>query len=112
MPLLRPSPLALALTLLATPLIAQGQSPAHPDSTGRPFTVAPLIVTATRSPMALARVPQAVNLIDSAALRERPNGSPIEMMADLPGLDITGVGPNQERPVIRGERGQRILLLE
>jgi len=102
----------LALTLVGAPLTAQTQSPARTDSLGKPFTVAPLIVTATRSPVSLARVPQAVTLIDSAALRERPNSSPIQLMGDLPGLDLTGVGPNQERPVIRGERGQRILLLE
>jgi iron complex outermembrane receptor protein len=112
MPLLRPSAIPLALTLFAAPLVAQGQFPARTDSTGKPFTVAPLIVTATRSPVTLARVPQAVNLIEGAALRERPNSSPIELMGELPGLDLTGVGPNQERPVIRGEGGQRILLLQ
>jgi hemoglobin/transferrin/lactoferrin receptor protein len=37
-------------------------------------------------------------------------------VADLinlhPGMDITGIAPNQTRPIIRGLRGQRILLLE
>ncbi|HVX87422.1 MAG TPA: TonB-dependent receptor, partial [Gemmatimonadales bacterium] len=51
-------------------------------------------------------------VIDSAMLADRPNTSPIQLMGDLPGVDLTGVGPNQVRPVIRGERGQRILLLE
>ncbi len=113
MSLHRSSRALLALTLLiGAPLTAQNQRPARTDSTGKPFTVTPLIVTATRSPVTLARVPQAVTLIDSASLRERPNSSPIQLMGDLPGLDLTGVGPNQERPVIRGQRGQRILLLE
>lgn len=113
MSLLRASRALLALTfLIGAPLTAQTQRPARTDSTGKPFTVAPLIVTATHSPLSLARVPQAVTLIDSASLRERPNSSPIQLMGDLPGLDLTGVGPNQERPVIRGVRGQRILLLE
>ena len=112
MPLSRSSCTLLTLALFGAPLAAQTQRPARTDSTGKPYTVAPLIVTATRSPVTLARVPQAVTLIDSASLRERPNASPIQLMGDLPGLDFTGVGPNQERPVIRGERGQRILLLE
>ncbi|HVX87396.1 MAG TPA: hypothetical protein VG940_00605, partial [Gemmatimonadales bacterium] len=97
----------LAAALLAAPLSAQSQLPARTDSAGRAFRVAPLVVTATRSPLALTRVPQAVEVIDSAMLADRPNTSPIQLMGDLPGVDLTGVGPNQVRPVIRGERGQR-----
>lgn len=108
----RSAQLLLGAALLGAPLAAQNQPIVRTDSAGRPFTVQPLIVTATRSPLTLARVPQAVNLIDSTDLRARPNTSPIQMLGDLPGVDFTGVGPNQERPVIRGERGQRILLLE
>lgn len=96
--------------LFASPLAAQ--TPVRTDSTGKAFRVAPIVVTATREPLALPRVPAAVDLIDSAALRERPVSSPVELFAGLAGLDLTGVGPNQVRPVIRGERGQRILLLE
>ena len=104
--------LAFAALLVAAPLTAQSPRPARTDSAGRPFNVAPLVVTATRSPLTLTRVPQAVEVIDSAMLSARPNASPIQLLGDLPGVDLTGVGPNQQRPVIRGERGQRILLLE
>ena len=30
----------------------------------------------------------------------------------MPGVDVNGVGTNQPRPFIRGQRGQRVLLLE
>lgn len=39
------------------------------------------------------------------------NGS-AELLREYPGVDITGSGANQGRPIIRGQRGQRILLLE
>jgi outer membrane receptor protein involved in Fe transport len=35
----------------------------------------------------------------------------VALFRELPGLDVTGVGPNQARPVIRGQVGQRVLLL-
>ncbi|HEX7919216.1 MAG TPA: TonB-dependent receptor, partial [Gemmatimonadales bacterium] len=103
---------SLTVALIATPLSAQSQLPARTDSAGRAFRVAPLITTATRSPLSLTRVPQAVDVIDSSMLNDRPNTSPIQLLGDMPGVDLTGVGANQVRPVIRGERGQRILLLE
>ena len=109
MPTLRTTQILSALALFPAALVAQGR--VHTDSTGRPIQVAPIVVTATRSPLLLDRVPQAVTLIDSTMLRSRPNASPVRFLADLPGVDLTGVGPNQERPVIRGQVGQRILLL-
>ena len=108
------STLRRTLILSAFALLPAGlaaQAPVHTDSTGRPILLAPIVVTATRSPLQLDRVPQPVDLIDSVMLRSRPNSSPVRFLADLPGVDLTGVGPNQERPVIRGEVGQRILLL-
>ena len=109
MPTLRRTLILSALALL--PVAVSAQAPVHTDSAGRPIEVAPLVVTATRTPLRLERVPQAVNLIDSVTLRSQVNASPIRFLGDLPGVDLTGVGPNQERPVIRGEVGQRILLL-
>jgi hemoglobin/transferrin/lactoferrin receptor protein len=40
-----------------------------------------------------------------------PN-SPADLFRTVVGLDVNGVGTNQVRPSIRGQRGQRILLLE
>jgi hemoglobin/transferrin/lactoferrin receptor protein len=82
------------------------------DSTARPAHLPTVTVTATRSetPVFQATVP--VLVVDSAAIRaETPNGI-ADLFRNLPGVDITGVGPNQGRLVIRGQRGQRILLAE
>ncbi len=105
------------LTFCTTALPALAQS----DATGAapkdsvpksPTPLAAVTVTATRTSTETFSVPQAVSVIDSATARERLAGSPIELFRQLPGLDVTGVGTNQARPQIRGQRGQRILLLE
>lgn len=114
--LLRTSPLVATVTLcFAVPALAQsGASGAAPrDSAERsPTPLAAITVTATRTSTETFSVPQPVSVIDSAASRERLAGTPIELFRHLPGLDVTGVGTNQARPQIRGQRGQRILLME
>lgn len=84
---------------------------ARTDSLVR-YILNPLNVTATRSLRRVFETAAPVSVVDSQTIRdERPN-SAAEAIDDLPGIDINGVGPNQQRPTIRGQRGQRILLLE
>jgi outer membrane receptor protein involved in Fe transport len=71
-----------------------------------------MVVSATRSPRRLLDVASAASVLSSRDLNRRPHGSVISLLTELPGVDLTGVGPNQLRPVIRGFGGQRILLLE
>ncbi|MBL8986208.1 MAG: TonB-dependent receptor [Gemmatimonadetes bacterium] len=82
------------------------------DSTTKVAKLAPITVTATRSATPVFRTSVPVLVVDSAAVREEsPNGVG-DLFRNLPGVDVTGVGPNQGRLVIRGQRGQRILLAE
>lgn len=72
----------------------------------------PITVTATRQPRPVFMTANPVLVIDSGVVRrEAPNGVS-DLFRNLPGVDVTGVGPNQTRLVIRGQRGQRILLAE
>jgi hemoglobin/transferrin/lactoferrin receptor protein len=116
---LRGSLLATAAFILASSLaagvaIAQAPTPeTRRDSSAQAATpLAAVTITATRTSTATFSVPQPVNVISMSAARERHLNSPVDMFRMLPGLDVTGVGPNQSRPQIRGQRGQRILLLE
>lgn len=43
---------------------------------------------------------------------ERSPDNAADLLRDQPGVDVNGVGPNQARPVIRGQRGLRVLFLE
>jgi outer membrane receptor protein involved in Fe transport len=69
-------------------------------------------VTATRERKEEFNTPMAVTVLDEVALQERRPNNAAELFTGIPGLDVDGVGTNQQRPVIRGISGQRVLLLE
>ena len=106
---------AFATTLeIISAVVAVGQADSarrHSDST-RVTKLAPVTVTATRTATPVFRTATPVLVIDSQVVRhEVPNGIS-DLFRNLPGVDVTGVGPSQGRLIIRGQRGQRILLAE
>jgi outer membrane receptor protein involved in Fe transport len=107
----------LAGLLLMTPasrLIAQDapqEEPAASD-TLKPVILKPLAVTATRAPRDIYVTAAPISVLDTLVLHEQTPNTAADVLKNLPGLDINGVGTNQTRPSIRGQRGQRILLLE
>ena len=109
--------LALTLFVLSTfaavPAAAQtGGAAGSQESDTLVFLVDPIVVTATRGPRAVSRIPQPVSVVGRQDLVRRIPNTVTDLFRALPGLDVTGVGINQGRPQIRGQRGQRILLLE
>ncbi len=76
------------------------------------FRVDPIVVTATRGAREASRIPQPVSVVQQRELVRKIPNTVTDLFRTLPGLDVTGVGVNQGRPQIRGQRGQRILLLE
>lgn len=76
------------------------------------YRLDPIEVTATRTSRAVFRTPAAVSVVGQRLLETTPATGISEALKTLPGLDVTGVGMQQQRPVIRGLRGQRILLLQ
>ncbi len=103
--------------LIAAPLSAQ-QPPAaaQQDTTARnlenPVRLTPVAVTATRSEKDVFLTPTPVGVMDAQDLLELQPNTAADVFTRLPGLDVTGVGANQVRPSIRGQRGQRILLIQ
>ena len=94
--------------LAAVPTTALAQQ----DTTKAPIELEPITVTATRTPQQVFQTANPVFVIDTARIRRQTPNTAADLFRFLPGLDISGVGPNQTRPIIRGQRGQRILLLE
>jgi len=125
------APFAVALFCSAVQLLAPQDLPAAvgdlapqvipqevPDSTRadtlklKPIILDPINVTATREEKGVFETAAPVSVVDTLAVREQKPNNAADLIRDLPGIDINGVGANQERPTIRGQRGQRILLLE
>jgi outer membrane receptor protein involved in Fe transport len=69
-------------------------------------------VTATRTKKDTLDIPKAVSVVDRKKIQEKAPNNVTELLTELPGVDMNGVGANQSRPIIRGYRGQRILLME
>ncbi len=108
--------LCVALAALTPPLTAQsGPRPANDSLTARDtvvYAINPLLVTATRGPRSVSETPRPVSVLGRVEVREQAPNTVSDLFRRLPGLDVTGVGVNQARPSIRGQRGQRILLLQ
>ncbi len=100
-----------ALVLFASQPPAQTPAVSKRDTT-KAIPIQEVSVTATRSPKPVFRTANPVLVMDSSRIRRSLTNGVADLFRDSPGLDLTGTGPNQGRPVIRGQRGQRILLLE
>ncbi len=103
------APPALALLLAASPLVAQDTTAQTPE---KPVRVPGITITATRTAKDVFLTPTPVAILSKLMLTEQAPNSVADAFTTLPGLDVAGVGGNQSRPTVRGQRGQRVLLLE
>lgn len=69
-------------------------------------------VTATSTPQDVFDVPNPVSVINRLEIERKMPETATDLLRTLPGVDVNGVGPQQPRPIIRGQRGQRILVME
>ncbi len=104
---------SVALIGLMLPLpsasVAQNPDERQPQDT---VVLGPITVTATRTAKDVFVTPTPVSVLDRLKIIERVPNNATDLFRDLAGLDVAGVGVSQSRPIIRGQRGQRILLLE
>jgi outer membrane receptor protein involved in Fe transport len=104
--------LALFTLMVPASLLAQSRPNTGPDPDSLVFRVNPLVVTATRSAREVSAIPQPVSVVQKRDLVQQVPNTVTDLFRSLPGVDVIGVGVNQGRPQIRGQRGTRILLLE
>jgi iron complex outermembrane receptor protein len=71
-----------------------------------------VVVTATRSGRGSAEVIQPVNVLDKADLVATMQPTIGETLAQEPGVRATYFGPGSSRPIIRGQSGGRVRVLE
>jgi outer membrane receptor protein involved in Fe transport len=105
---------ALLLLICTAPALAQGRR-TPPDTTKKDTTavrMTPIVVTATRAERSVFETPTPVSVLNLRTIQDRSANTVGDLFRGVAGLDVTGVGTNQVRPVIRGQRGQRVLMLE
>jgi len=111
-----------AAVFLAIPFAAAAQEPAgepappadEPEGAREPeasFFDA-TTVTATGSERSTFQVATPVTVITEQQIERLAPDNAASLLREQPGVDVNGVGPNQARPVIRGQRGLRVLFLE
>ncbi|HEU4886648.1 MAG TPA: TonB-dependent receptor, partial [Thermoanaerobaculia bacterium] len=69
-------------------------------------------VTATGSERNVFDIATPVTVMRQEKIEQKTAENPADLLREQPGVDVNGVGPNQIRPVIRGQRGLRVLFLE
>src|SRR5437763_8048794 len=109
-------PLLLPLTAIADDTPAKPADPTAADTskveTPIPSFFAETTVTATGSKRDVFEIATPVTVIREETIEQQSPQNAAELLREQPGVDINGVGPNQGRPVIRGQRGLRVLFLE
>ena len=101
---------SIASLALALPVATAAQA-TDPETDTLVYRVDPITVTGTRGPREVSKTPLPVSVIQRRDLIQQQPNTVSDLFRTLPGLDVAGVGVNQGRPQIRGQRGQRILLL-
>ncbi|MBI1797467.1 MAG: TonB-dependent receptor [Candidatus Eisenbacteria bacterium] len=114
-----PLALAAAAVLSAPPALA-ADPPAsaaapHPSAfadTTRPVRfIDEVVVTGARYPRAFDKSPQAISTVTRTQVREQVPTVTGDVLEWLPGVDESKDSPWEERPILRGLGGQRVLVL-
>ena len=69
-------------------------------------------VTATVERSDVFDIATPVAVISAEMIEQKMPENPVDLFREQPGVDVNGVGPNQPRPIIRGQRGLRVLFME
>lgn len=103
--------LALAALGLAGAAHAQPAAGAPPDTTRPVMFLKETVVTGARYPRAYYESPQALSFVSRLQLREQLPAAVGDVLSALPGVDNSKDSPWEQRPVLRGLSGQRVLVL-
>jgi len=113
---------AAALMLLAAPLFAQSatedtktqetKTQETKTEEKKPSFFSETTVTATGTKREVFEIATPVTVVPEEKIRRKAPQNAADMLREEPGVDVAGVGPNQMRPVIRAQRGLRVLFLE
>ena len=88
--------------------VAGGEEDAEPADSFFEATT----VTATGTEVDVFSIATPVSVIPEEEIERKLPENAVDLFRAQPGVDVNGVGPNQARPIIRGQRGLRVLFME
>ncbi len=107
--------LSLLLALLPAPALAAPEAaagrPALADTSRPVLFLEEIVVTGSRRPRAYHESSQALSFVSRRDLREQVPTVLGDVLSRLPGVDSDQDSPWEQRPVVRGLGGQRVLVL-
>jgi hemoglobin/transferrin/lactoferrin receptor protein len=102
----------LALSAALAPEVRANANVSAFADTSRPVSfIREVVVTGTRFPRAYFESPQALSFVNRAQINEQAAIVIGDVLGALPGLDMSKDSPWEQRPVLRGLSGQRVLVL-
>lgn len=113
--------LLLAPPLAAAPQEGDASSPPADDTSAAPEEspdepaesfFATTTVTAKGYEVDTFEISNPVNILSAEEIEIAAPQNAADLLRTEPGVDVDGIGPNQSRPIIRGQRGLRVLFLE
>jgi hemoglobin/transferrin/lactoferrin receptor protein len=115
-PISRPTRRALAAAVLvlatAAPAARAAATASALADTSKPATfLREVVVTGTRFPRAYFQSPQSLSFLNRAQIMEQAPLVIGDVLSALPGVDMSKDSPWEQRPVLRGLSGQRVLVL-
>jgi len=104
--------LAVGAVLAAAPAArAAEKATAPPDTTKPVMFLKETVVTGSRFPRAYYESPQALSFVTRTQLRQQQPTVVGDVLSGLPGVDNSKDSPWEQRPVLRGLSGQRVLVM-
>jgi hemoglobin/transferrin/lactoferrin receptor protein len=104
--------LALGAAFASAPSARAAETATAPSDTTKPVLfLKETVVTGSRYPRAYYESPQALSFVTRAQLRDQEPTVIGDVLGGLPGVDNSKDSPWEQRPVLRGLSGQRVLVL-
>jgi hemoglobin/transferrin/lactoferrin receptor protein len=104
--------LALAAFFAAVPVARAAEKAATPPDTTKPVIfLKETVVTGARVPRAYYESPQALSFVTRTQLRQQQPTVVGDVLYGVPGVDNSKDSPWEQRPVVRGLSGQRVLVM-
>lgn len=107
-----PSSSRLHFRLTSLALALSWSLPAHTQQAEDDTAVPTIVVEASPFKRSSEELVQPVDVLSGEALERRRNGTIGDVLADRPGVSNASFGPGVGRPVIRGQGGPRVQILD